>query len=379
MDPWILFDDGHPGLAPLCDLRASFELRTGALTTLERITQQIGCPPAALFVPEPLRELVASRHPQPINELPPGDRFVCVHGRSTSLHDAAIAEPISRGRAQELLGAGRLEGEERAELLTRPWHVLTHCERNLPDDLSRFGGRLERLRPDASRCIVIVGDEPVLIGRGVTVHPHVVFDTSAGPVVLDERATVRSMSVVVGPGYIGQDSIVVNHAHVRAGTVIGPHCKVGGEVNGCIFQGYSNKAHSGYLGNSFVGEWVNLGADTVTSNLKNTYGQVRMQTDPDGEPESTGMQFLGSIIGDHVKTAIGTRLLTGTCIHTGAMLATSGFPSKCVRRFAFLTDEGEKRYDLDRFLQVAEAVMRRREMNVSDSLRRRLANLYACP
>lgn len=353
MSPWILVDDGHRGLSPLCDLRATFELRTGAMTTLERLTLQMGAPPIALRVPNDLAELVASRHTLPVNPPDREPNAVVINGRQTSAHDAT--------------------------LLARPWDVLVHCERNLPGDLELLARTMRPLEPDRERCITVVGGRPVLIGRGVTIHPNVVFDTSAGSIVLEDGATVRSMSVMVGPGYIGRDSVVVNHAHIRAGTVIGPHCKVGGEVNACLFQGYSNKAHSGYLGNSHVGEWVNLGADTVTSNLKNTYGEVRMQTDPDlpGAGEATGMQFLGSIIGDHVKTAIGTRLLTGTCLHTGAMIATSRFPPKCVRRFAFLTDNGEERYEFEKFMQVAQAVMRRRELNVPDALQRRLAEVYA--
>jgi UDP-N-acetylglucosamine diphosphorylase / glucose-1-phosphate thymidylyltransferase / UDP-N-acetylgalactosamine diphosphorylase / glucosamine-1-phosphate N-acetyltransferase / galactosamine-1-phosphate N-acetyltransferase len=325
-----------------------------------------------------LRELVASRHDVPVNRLPEGDRFVVIHGRQTA-PGAVQPGSMSRAEVQEIVAGGPGRPalmESRALLLNHPWEILSHAQRNLARDLVLPCWRLRPLRQDPGRCIVIVGDEPVLIGRGVTVHPHVVFDTSGGPILLDSDATVRSMSVMVGPGYVGQQSIVCNHAHIRSGTVIGPHCKVGGEVNGCLFQGSSNKAHSGYLGDTFVGEWVNLGADTVTSNLKNTYGQVRMQTDPDGEPRATGLQFLGSVIGDYVKTAIGTRLATGTCIHSGAMLAVSTFPPKCVARFAFLTDDGDCYHDLGKFMHIAQTVMQRRGQSLTPALRARLAALY---
>jgi UDP-N-acetylglucosamine diphosphorylase/glucosamine-1-phosphate N-acetyltransferase len=225
--------------------------------------------------------------------------------------------------------------------------------------------------------VTVVGHHPVLIGKHTVIHPHVVFDTNGGPFAVDDRAEIRSMGVLVGPGYVGRDTAITNHAHIRGHCVIGPVCKVGGEVNSSIFQGYANKAHSGYLGNSYIGEWANFGADTVTSNLKNTYGEIRLQLDPDGGEEPTGMRNLGSIVGDHVKTAIGTRLSTGTVAHLGAMIAVSSFPPKCVRPFAFLTDQGAEKYDLGKFCQVAATVMGRRKIALDEPMKRRLAQLHA--
>lgn len=394
---WVLFDDGRGELGPLCDLRASFEVRSGAVTTAERLSEQLGSKPAAVWARPSLTELVRERWGGcPVNQLPESaEALTLINGRwtrpnadlpdreNTALldeHGDVVAARLTSDTAEAFLTSGELPEHvacrtiEHAQLLRRPWEILLRAGENLEHDIAH----LRHLQPlnGSLLGVTVVGERGVSVSPRAKVHPHVVFDTSAGPVAIDDDAEVRSMSVVVGPGYIGPGSIVTNHGHIRAGTVIGPMCKVGGEVNACVFHGYANKAHSGYLGNSYVGEWVNLGADTVTSNLKNTYGEVRMQLQP-GEPaQPTGMRHLGSIIGDHVKTAIGTRLLTGSCVHTGAMIALSSFPPKCIDRFAFLTDTGEQHYDLAKFMEVAEAVLHRRDKQVTPGLRAAIEFLH---
>ena len=152
---------------------------------------------------------------------------------------------------------------------------------------------------------------------------------------------------------------------------------MGGEVGGTVFQGFANKSHEGHLGDSYVGEWVNLGAGTTNSNLLNTYGEVSMRLEPDGSRWRSGRQFLGCILGDHVKTAIGTRIMTGTVIGTGAMVAGSTPPASVVPRFAWVTDDGVRSYRLDKFLDVAGTVMARRELPLSEPIRAALADLHA--
>ncbi len=394
----ILFDDGHPGMAPLTDLRAVFELRTGSLTTAERITEQVGEHPCALAVPSHIADLMASRHMELINALPKGDNFLFVNGRyprltvqipnqkNTAICDARnniailhcdrpAAEAFISDQSQ-LPPHVKMADSSEIQLLERPWDLLNQADENLEFDMNILSKRLRPLVEDPAPRVTVVGPHPVLIGEKTTVHPHVVFDTSAGSIAIDDRAEIRSMSVLVGPTYVGRDSVICNHAHIRGHSIIGPVCKVGGEVNSSIFQGFANKAHAGYLGDSIVGEWVNLGASTVTSNLKNTYGEIRMQTDPYGQADPTGRTHLGSIIGDHVKTAIGSRLLTGSCIHTGAMLATSGFSPKFVQAYAFLTDSGEQTYDFEKFCEVAKAMMGRRAVSLTPQMRARLAALH---
>lgn len=396
----VLFDDGCPTLTPVCDLQASFDLRTGALTTMQRIARQIAQPPGALVVRPYLAPLIASRHHLPINR-PPDHDVLLINGRwssidsalPTAIDSAIIAEDgtllaallDARAASKFIECACRLPdgvtttSATGAKLIRHPWDVLLHARANLAADIDAMS-HLHDYDPPST--IVVIGDRPVRVGSGGgggVIDPLVVLDTSGGPIAIDEGAHIHAHCIIEGPCYIGCGATINARAHIRANTVVGPSCKIGGEVGACVFQGFSNKGHTGYLGDSYVGEWVNLGAGTTTSNLKNTYGQVKMQVTADGEPQPTGMVFLGSIIGDHVKTAIGTRLLTGTCIGTGAMVALSGFTPKYVPPFAFVTDGGvggAVRYDLERFCLVADRVMQRRGQRVNAELTQTLAALH---
>ena len=193
--------------------------------------------------------------------------------------------------------------------------------------------------------------------------------------MVDSRALIGAMSVLEGPCYIGPHSQVSCHAHIRPYTVIGPVCKAAGEISHSIIHGHTNKGHHGYLGHSLVGEWVNLGAATNVSNLKNTYSPVRMQLAADTAPEDTGRQYQGPLIGDYTRTAIGTRLLTGTCVGTGTMIARSGYPPGFIDRFSFITDASTQHYDIDKFIVTAKKMMARRDCRMSESLENRLRSL----
>jgi hypothetical protein len=146
---------------------------------------------------------------------------------------------------------------------------------------------------------------------------------------------------------------------IRPGTTVGTMCRVGGEISNAILFGYTNKAHDGYLGDSYIGKWVNLGAGTTTSNLKNTYGEISVMT-PKG-PQRTGRTHIGSLLGDHVKTAIGTRLMAGTYVGFASMLAGSGIAEKFVPSLTFWTDKGYEPYRLEKAIEVMKTVFGRRD------------------
>ena len=146
--------------------------------------------------------------------------------------------------------------------------------------------------------------------RGVTrIHEHVVFDTENGPVVVEDGVTIEPFVVIKGPARIGRGSYIAPHTHVKGPVAVGEQCKIGGEISRSVVESYSNKVHFGYLGSAYVGSWVNLGAGTTNSNLKNTYGKIRVAYD--NASIETGMQFFGCIIGDYTKTAIHTSIYTG--------------------------------------------------------------------
>src|SRR5213080_4685086 len=229
----------------------------------------------------------------------------------------------------------------------------------------------------------VLGDPAAIASHDAVVEPGVVFDVRGGPVVLESGAEVRAGTRLEGPLWVGAN------AHVLGGSVrvtaIGPRCNVRGEVSNCVFLGYANKAHDGFVGHSVIGRWANLGAGTITSNLKNTYGRVRL--DVGGTPLESGLQFLGSLIGDHAKTAIGTLLATGTVIGVGANVFDAVRPPKYVAPFAWGTGvtggggtggtgPGSGRVSRDGFLTVAERVLPRRDVVVDQGTRLMLGRIY---
>jgi UDP-N-acetylglucosamine diphosphorylase/glucosamine-1-phosphate N-acetyltransferase len=205
----------------------------------------------------------------------------------------------------------------------------------------------------------LINSENICLGKGAKLAAGCVLDATHGPIVVDAGASVGANAVIEGPCYIGPYARISSLATIRAGTTIGPVCKIGGEVSNSIISAYTNKPHEGFLGDSFVGEWVNLGAGTSTSNLKNTYGAVKIRI---GKREyTTTQQFLGSMIGDHTKVAIGSRLNTGSYIGYCCMLAGAVMSPKFIPSFSFWTDQGLEKYDLTKAIEVAGRVMDRRD------------------
>jgi UDP-N-acetylglucosamine diphosphorylase/glucosamine-1-phosphate N-acetyltransferase len=211
------------------------------------------------------------------------------------------------------------------------------------------------------------GDYPLMCGAAVSIEPGTVFDLSAGPVWLDDRVSVRAFSRIAGPTYVGKGSTLLGGSYTASS--IGPACKVHGEIEASVLLGFSNKAHDGFLGHAYVGQWVNLGAFTTNSDLKNNYSNVRVWT-PAGEVD-TGLMKLGSLIGDHVKTAIGTLLNTGTVIGPGCNII-GGMPPKHVASFSW----GDGEYALDKFLEAAQLAMQRRQVVLSAQQRELLARAW---
>jgi UDP-N-acetylglucosamine diphosphorylase/glucosamine-1-phosphate N-acetyltransferase len=375
-----IFDDDLGQFGPMTDLRASFEVRSGMLTNAGRIELAFRDPLAGYHVPQRLAELVRHRATVPVNKLAGDEPFLLINGRwgqpdselelgtGQALIEAGtgelVAARLSRSDAEATLAHNVLPDTVRAAetegpVLSRyPWDVLGVLREVITGDILAVR-LLDAKVPDASAAIV--GSHAVEIHETATVHPNVVLDAQLGPIAVLDKAVIRPGAVICGPCSIGSGTVIVDHALIKPGTAIGPYCKVGGEVGATVFQGYANKTHDGHLGDSWVGKWANFGAGTTNSNLLNTYDQVAMRVEPDGPRRRTGMTFLGAIVGDHVKLAINTRLMTGTVLGTGAMIATTPPSPTTVRRFAWLTDDGERVYRWDRFLQTARKVMARRD------------------
>jgi UDP-N-acetylglucosamine diphosphorylase/glucosamine-1-phosphate N-acetyltransferase len=268
----------------------------------------------------------------------------------------ASLESLARDGGTTVAGAGRW--------IENVWDFIAHLQAMLVEDVSAIAAKGQGL-------VASVAGRPPLVytEEGATVEPHVFFDTSAGPVLVRRGAIVQAFTRVVGPCVIGVDSTVGGDR--ISGCSIGDSCRVHGELSASIILGHSNKSHDGFVGHSYLGRWVNLGAGTTTSNLKNTYGTVSLWT-PGGE-QNTGLRFLGTFFGDHAKTGIGTQLTTGTVIGAGANVFGGATPPRAVEPFAWGDGAPYTTFRLDKFLEVAGRVMERRQVSLSDGQARQLA------
>jgi UDP-N-acetylglucosamine diphosphorylase/glucosamine-1-phosphate N-acetyltransferase len=273
---------------------------------------------------------------------------------------AAPAATLSRGfgrgeRFEDFLrGLGLPEVEVDARFIERPWQMIEWNTDAVAGDLGDVAAGIEGdVHPQAA----VYAPERVRVARGARVDALAVIDAREGPVRLEAGVIVAPHTWIKGPCQVGHDTQLLGGLVGRS--TIGPDCRIAGEVEDCIWQGRANKRHHGFVGHSIVGEWVNLGALTTTSDLKNNYGVVRLET-PQGEVR-TGVRKLGALIGAHAKTGIGSLLPTGAWVGTGANLFGGGrFTPKHVPAFGWWDGETMHEHRLDAFLATAAMAMARR-------------------
>ena len=230
------------------------------------------------------------------------------------------------------------------------WDLIKSLKEDLEKDLNILGAGIKgKIHPSA----VILNEGSILVEAGAEVDPCAVLDARYGPI------------------YIGKNTIVRPHSYLRGPLSIGPECRIGGEVTHSIFHGYSNKAHYGFIGHSYIGKWVNLGAGTTNSNLKNNYGAVKVWVN--GKEIDSGEQFLGCFVGDYAKLGIGTLINTGAVIGFGANVLGGKVTPKYIPNFSWNEKE---RYRLEDFLKTTKIVMGRRGIELEPSLTEKLKTIY---
>lgn len=203
----------------------------------------------------------------------------------------------------------------------------------------------------------------IRLAEGVRLDPGCVLDAREGPILIGPGTQVRANSVIAGPVAIGAGCLIKPLTRVLDGVSLGPVCRVGGEIDATILQGYSNKQHDGFLGHSYLGRWVNLGAATDTSDLKNDYGWVKVSLA--GETVDTKSRGVGSLIGDHTKTSIHTQLNTGTVLGVSCNVFGAGFPPKAVPSYSWGGSQEWHPYRLEKALAVARTVTARRQVDLT--------------
>jgi len=258
-------------------------------------------------------------------------------------------------------------------LIIRPWDIWTKnaAEMNIDFDVltkDRFSAPI-----DSSNTVL--GDR-IFLEEGARVKASILNATS-GPIYLAQNAEVMEGSIVRGGLALGAHSALKLGTKVYGATTLGPHCKVGGEINNSVILGYSNKGHDGFLGNSAIGEWCNLGADTNNSNLKNNYDEVKAWSYVDGRFSKTGQQFCGLIMGDHSKSGINTMFNTGTVVGVSANVYGAGFPRNFIPSFTWGGPQGTTEYMIKKALDTANRMMQRRGLQVDDVERTILEKVYA--
>lgn len=254
-----------------------------------------------------------------------------------------------------------IEIEEPLFQVERPWDIFSKNGIALEKDFELI--TKGRKSAPISKTNQVIRPERVFIEHGATVE-CAILNASTGPIYIAKDAEIMEGSIVRGPFSLGEHSALKMGAKIYGPTTIGPHSKVGGEVNNSVIFGFSNKAHDGFLGNSVLGEWCNLGADTNNSNLKNNYAPVKLWDYSTERFANTGLQFCGLIMGDHSKCGINTMFNTGTVVGVSANIFGSGFPRNFIPSFSWGGAHGFEVYTMPKVLQTVKIVLSRRGLEL---------------
>lgn len=384
----ILFDDKSWGtLRPLTFTRPISELRVGILTIREKWEKRFG-DKVAYLTKDYLQEkfplsveddnllINASVCPNDellwkIKSLQAGEMLLqgdCLIAWRSSQREVATFDPMTlpEGVRKEYTG-----------IFTRvvyPYHLFSLNAQELEIDFRLLTESRESapLNP----CVQVYGKHPVFVEEGAVVRCAVI-NTEGGPVYIGKDAEIMEGVLIRGPFAMCEHAVLTMGAKVYGATTLGPYCKCGGEVNNVVMIAYSNKAHDGFLGNSVLGEWCNIGAGTNNSNLKNTYVEVKLWDYETKHFRKTGLQFCGLIMGDHAKLGISTMINTGTVIGVGTNIFGADFPRNFVPSFSWGGASGFTEHKMTQFAATAEAVMKRRNKTFDDVERRIIEHVFA--
>jgi UDP-N-acetylglucosamine diphosphorylase/glucosamine-1-phosphate N-acetyltransferase len=371
----ILFDDhSWENLLPLTFTRPVADLRVGILTIAEKWAKYLESTPAHL-TQKHLSEkfpFIAGTDNLLINgSLLPGKELLNAlralqKGDSLKKGDLLLGFRTGASEAKKfnlqkwVNSAGEFPGE--VFMIDFPWKIFQLNGQEIGADLGliTFGRKSGRL----SDTVRVISPENIFIEPGFR-GEHITLNASTGPIYLGQNSEIMEGSVIRGPFALCEGSTVKLAAKVYGPTTVGPYSKIGGEVNNCVIHSNSNKGHDGFLGNSVLGEWCNLGADTNNSNLKNNYAEVKVWNYPKERFIKSGLQFCGLIMGDHSKCGINTMFNTGTVVGVAANIFGSGFPRSFIPSFSWGGAAGMTTNQMNKVLETASLVMERRGQQLS--------------
>jgi UDP-N-acetylglucosamine diphosphorylase/glucosamine-1-phosphate N-acetyltransferase len=373
----VLFDGlGHTSLQPLTLTRPVSHLRVGILTIREKWAKVLG-EEVGVRTKDYLSAKFEGNEAQcdlgiAAGLLPSEDLVEYVKGLKDGqilMKDGEVLAlkpfPAANANMDKVLkGSTILEYDQEVSMVKRPWDIFRLNGQELEADFALLTAGRES-QPLHESNTLIGEEENIFIEEGAEVYASI-FNVVDGPIYIGKDAKVLEGSMVRGGLALCDHAVLKMGAKIYGPTTVGPHSKVGGEVGNSVLIGYSNKGHDGYLGNSVLGEWCNLGADTNTSNLKNNYSNVRAYSYLENEMIETGLQFCGLIMGDHSKSSINTMFNTGTVVGVCANVFDGGFPAKHVPSFSWGGKGGFETFKLEKAFEVAERVMARRKIDFTE-------------
>ena len=302
-----------------------------------------------------------------------GNDIVCSH------EDAVVVawvsgknlDALKKNISKNILSAADFSGIKKEEiadvkLIKYPWDLVHHNGSQLVSDFKVLTGGKPQILGKVYEGVHLINPSQIHIAEGAKVKPGVVLDAEEGPIYISKNVKIMPNAVMEGPAFIGENSVIKVAGKIYENTTIGETCKVGGEVEESIIHAYSNKQHEGFIGHAYLGEWVNIGADSNNSDLKNDYGNVKVYND--GALVDTGSQFVGLTMGDHSKCGINSMFNTGTVISVCCNVFGAGLPPKYIPAFGWGgASDGIVTYKMEKALQVAKRVMARRKIALSDA------------
>ena len=383
-------------LEPITLTRPSFEIRCGALTCIERINLLLPDANIHLFVRPDLEDITKETFPghqvNPTqveegiwllgNVLWSDEDIDTIKDQQSTLfyaNNTLIGAHLTQEAGQKWLESGGpilgdldidfAKSDLSTYVLEYLWEAVDLTYQQIEKDIQYF---TEFSTPETDA--IMINEKNIFTHKSSIISKGAVIDASHGPVIIANGASVKPLAYLEGPLYLGEKCVVEPLTQIKGGCSIGPVCKLGGEVNSVIMQGWSNKVHDGHMGDAYLGQWVNLGAGTVNSNLKNNYSDIDVMVN--GTMTNTSSKHVGCFMGDHVKTAIGTRLNTGTVIGPGSNIAVKGFPPKTIQPFSWCVGEKIKRNKWDAFIETARIVKKRRGLDLSSAEEELLQKIY---
>jgi UDP-N-acetylglucosamine diphosphorylase/glucosamine-1-phosphate N-acetyltransferase len=374
---YILFDDARrSNLLPLTFTRPIADIRFGILTIREKWERYLGVKTSTLTEQYLRKKFPAVKQPDNIlinGAICPNHKLISEIGKlepnqALVKNDVVVAMHLTeheldkKGSKQEAV-ANEIYTETEFLEIANVWDIFALNGIALSQDFELLtkGKKSKKSGPE----VIVMSPENIFIEENAIIQ-HSVLNASTGPIYIGKNTEIMEGSLIRGPFALCDHSTIKMGSKIYGPTTIGPHSKVGGEVNNSVIFGYSNKAHDGFLGNSVLAQWCNLGADTNTSNLKNTYDNVRLWNYPEQTFIDTGLQFCGLIMGDHSKSGINTMFNTGTVVGVSSNIFGGNFQRNFISSFAWGGHAGLSTYDFKKAMKVAEAVYRRRNIEFTD-------------